>query len=677
MCRPVGTVADDSWCRHHGASTRGSAVGTHQAGLAEPRTSMSAAFASLPLAALSQSETVFELGLIAVLAAAAPLLAQLLRLPSILLLLALGFGAGTVGALDPDALLGEELISATVSIAVGIILFDAGLDLDIRKLTSSVGHVAARLVTVGILTTWATGTIAALLLFDLSWQVALVLGAVLVVSGPTVVGPLLAFIRPSKQVNSVLKWEGTLADPMGATLGVLVFNAVIAGQARAGEEFAQFLLAIGIGVGFGVLGAALVLIWAEWFGPDQSQAVSGTLMFVVAMVVCADLLRDDTGLITGLVIGMVLVNRPPRGIDPRGLVIESAKLRRAWRARIATLTTFLIGTLFIILSAQVTPHQIREIGWVSLAFVAVLVFFGRPLAVTLSTIRSSFKLRERAFIAWMAPRGIVAAATSTTFALGLSQACVGGGSDKLVPIAFMVIVATALIYGLSGAPVARALGVAQTGPGGVLLLGADPVGRAIGGALHRDGLTVLIWTQNDEYAEAAEADGLSVYRGDPIRDSETDLPSELDELEYALIVGADDALNAMVATDLAEYFGRNRVFQLPVTGSRASDFYMRAQPLFDEAATHAELAGRIGDGAAIETVTVTASRGRSIGGYAGTDGIPMFVVTPGQRLQVLASGDQPTLVSGQELIGLVSPAPTTARTDRSAETHVLKNDQPQ
>jgi len=626
-----------------------------------------AVLSSLPLATLSQSRTLFELGLIVVLAAAAPLLAQVLRLPSILLLLALGFGAGAVGALDPDTLLGQKLISATVSIAVGIILFDSGLDLDIRKVTSTVGDVAARLVTLGILVTWATGTVASHLLFDLSWQIALVLGAVLVVSGPTVVGPLLAFIRPSKEINSVLKWEGTLADPMGATLGVLVFNAVIAGQASAGTEVAQFLLAIGIGVGFGLIGALFALIAAAWFKPDQSQAVTGTLMIVVTVVVCADLLRDDTGLITGLVMGMALANRPPRGIDVRGLAIQSGKLKRAWRARIATLTTFLIGTLFIILSAQVTPHQIREIGWVSLAFVAVLVFLARPVAVAVSTFRSAFTLRQRAFIAWMAPRGIVAAATSTTFALGLTHAGIGGGSDKLVPIAFIVIVATALIYGLSGAPVARALGVAQTGPGGVLLIGANPVARAIGGALHRRGLGVVVWTQNDEHGDAAEKDGLSVYRGDPVEDAAADLPSELDEVEYALVVGADDALNAMVATDLAEYFGRNRVFQLPVTGSRASDFYMRAQPLFDKAATHEELSTRIDAGAEIETVEVTASRGSNAGGYVGAGGIPMFVVTPGQRLQILVSGDTPTLVAGQELIGLLSTGHATAH-DGAAQT---------
>ena len=163
--------------------------------------------------ALTQSETLFELGLVAVLAAAAPLIGRVLRLPSILILLALGFGAGAVGALNPNELLGQELISAVVSVAVGIILFEAGLGLKRRKLTGAVARVSRRLVTLGILVTWAIATVTAYLVFNLSFEVALVLGAVLVVSGPTVVGPLLDFIHPSKKVNDVLMWEAPWPTP--------------------------------------------------------------------------------------------------------------------------------------------------------------------------------------------------------------------------------------------------------------------------------------------------------------------------------------------------------------------------------------------------------------------------------------------------------------------------------
>ena len=171
-----------------------------------------------------------------------------------------------------------------------------------------------------------------------------------------------------------------------------------------------------------------------------------------------------------------------------GFRIESAKLVRAWRARISVISTFLIGVLFIILSAGVSPEEIRDLGWVCLVFVAVLVLVARPLAVALSTLGSSLKANERAFIAWMAPRGIVAAATSTTFALGLSQAGVGGGAERLVPITFVVIVTTALLYGLSGRPVARVLGFSRTGPGGVLIIGASSLERAIAVALSQRGV---------------------------------------------------------------------------------------------------------------------------------------------------------------------------------------------
>jgi NhaP-type Na+/H+ or K+/H+ antiporter len=607
------------------------------------------------LAKLSESRTLFELGLVIVLAAAAPLVARVLGLPSILLLLLFGFGAGAIGALDPNALLGENLISAVVSVAVGIILFDSGLDLNFREVARGAERVVRRLLTVGIAVTWAVGAIAAYLLFDLSWEVAIVLGAVLVVSGPTVVGPLLDFIRPSKAVNNLLKWEGTLADPLGATLGVLTYQAVIAGQASAGEEIAEFFLAVGIGAGFGLAGAVLAIAWARWFRPSQSQAVSGVLLIVVAMVVGADLLRDDTGLITGLVMGAIIANRLPAGIAPTGVRIELKKLASAWRGQIALLATFLIGVLFIILSARVSPDDIGELGWVSLAFIAVLVLLGRPLAVALSTLRSSLQLRERAFLAWMAPRGIVAAATSSTFALGLNQAGVGGGAEKLIPITFVVIVATALIYGLTGSPVARALRVSSTGPGGVLLVGANPPARSIAGALSDRGLTVVLWTSDDEGARAAQAEGLAIYRGALLEDADADAPTELDEVETALLVSDDDALNAIAADDLSDHFGAGNVYQVaPGGGEEQAGFYTRTRVLFDDAATYDELASRLEAGASVAVHGPATEGGEDVLGRLGASGIPMFIYTPDQDLHVLTAGERPTLEPGQELIGLTS-----------------------
>jgi hypothetical protein len=260
----------------------------------------------------------------------------------------------------------------------------------------------------------------------------------------------------------------------------------------------------------------------------------------------------------------------------------------------------------------------------------------------------------------MAPRGIVAAATSSTFALGLSQAGIGGGAEELIPITFIVIVATALIYGLSGGPVARALGVASAGPGGVLMIGASPVGRAIGRGLQARGLNVVLWTANDEFARAAEADGLTLYKGDPTQDATETTPSELDGLVYALAVGDDEALNAMVATDLSEYFGPEHVFQLPVSDKRAADFLSRVPILFDASATHEALLSRIEAGAEVSVAEPAGANGGAGRTQLGADGIPMFIHTPGKHLQILITGDRPAVEAGQELIGLIGSGRTPA-----------------
>jgi hypothetical protein len=459
---------------------------------------------------------------------------------------------------------------------------------------------------------------------------------VLVVSGPTVVGPLLDFIRPSRTASRVLKWEGTLADPLGATLGVLVFQAVLAGQASPGREILEFLLSIGVGAGLGLIGAAVALVWGRWFKPNESQAVTGILMIVVSAVVAADLLRDDSGLITGLVIGALLVNRPPRAVAPQGLVVESAKLVRAWRERIATTATFLIGILFIILSARVSPQDIGDLGWVSLAFVAVLVLVARPLAVSLSALGSTLRANERALIAWMAPRGIVAAATSSTFALGLTQAGVGGGAEKLIPITFVVIAGAA--FRRRARDRARA-----AGPGG----GRRDLGRR-------------------RWAHGSGRDWRSHrFPRRPTAAFSADLPPELEGIENVLVVTDDDGVNAMVAADLAEYFGRSHVYQLATGEEDESGFYIRAQVLFDASATYGELAARLEQGATVTGAKAQASAHADLGEEA----IPMFVLEAGAGLQILAAGNDPSPSPGDELIGLARPQASSNRPLRSGRRH--------
>ena len=220
-----------------------------------------------------------------------------------------------------------------------------------------------------------------------------------------------------------------------------------------------------------------------------------------------------------------------------------------------------------------------------------------------------------------------------------------------------MIVATALIYGLSGGPVARALGVASTGPGGVLLVGSSPVGRAIARALQGRGVTVVLWTANEEHAHAAETDGLTVYQSDPSENATETAPSDLDGLDYALAVSEDEALNAMTATDLSEYFGRGHVFQLPVGERRAAAFLARVPILFDASATHKELLARIENGGEIAVAGTAGANGETDPRAGlGANGIPMFLHTPGEALHVLAAGDRTVPHEGQELIGLITPS---------------------
>ena len=270
--------------------------------------------------------------------------------------------------------------------------------------------------------------------------------------------------------------------------------------------------------------------------------------------------------------------------------------------------------------------------------------------MALSSFGSTLKNNERAFIAWMAPRGIVAAATSSTFALGLSQAGVGGGSEKLIPIAFVVIVATALIYGLSGGPVAKALHVSRTGPGGVLIIGGSRLARTIARALNDRGVIAVIWTNDHELEQAARDEGLTVYTGDPTAVGSTLPPPELDDVESALVMTGDDGLNGMMSADLGQYFGHDRVYQLAPSGGDDVDFYVRSRVLFDDSATHDQLEARLGQGAVVDGLKVDSEHRPAVDDGA----IAMFVLTP-DALHIVVAGEGAEPGPGDELIRLAAP----------------------
>lgn len=381
-------------------------------------------------------------------AVASQLLAVRLRIPAIVPLLAAGalLGPYVIGAIDPDELFGD-LIDPFVELAVGVILFEGALLLRREDLTGGVGHVVLRLVTAGFFVTWALVSVTAAVVLDFDLRIAILLGAVLSLSGPTVVLPLLDHVRPTERVGAVLKWEGILIDPVGAIFAVLAFGAISTGTSEFRPD--EFALTVGAGAVVGL--AAATLTRQVLRSPLLSVHLesTGVLAVVLVAVALASELRADAGLVAAIAMGVALADR-------REQIEEKAP------DFMSTLTSLLIGILFVVLAARVDPSRVSDLGWEGLAFAAVLILAIRPLAALIGTVRSSLSPGERGLVAWMMPRGIVAAATASAFELSLVSQGVDG-AERLVPATFLVVVVTVLVYGLTARPVARALGVVRSG----------------------------------------------------------------------------------------------------------------------------------------------------------------------------------------------------------------------
>jgi NhaP-type Na+/H+ or K+/H+ antiporter len=495
---------------------------------------------------MSSDDVLLGLGLVLTLAVGAQLVARLLRLPAIVVLLPTGFAAGAAtDVVQPAQLLGD-LYQPFVSIAVGVILFEAGLRLSIRLVASDARKLVARLVLLGGLVTWlAVALTTALLEPGMDQRVALLIGAILVVSGPTVVLPLLSFVRPVPKVRALLTWEGVLVDPVGALLGVLVFHAAASGgHWRPGE----MMLSIVVGLGVAVVASLLLrslLLEAQRRAPRQVVPV--TLAVVVGALVAADLVRDDAGFVATTTMGMVYANQ--RVIDT-SLMVDFQQ----------TLVQLLVGVLFILIAASVSPDDVVDVLPQAMALVAVMVLVIRPAAVALATRRAGLPLRERAFLAWMAPRGIVAGASASAFALQLTQDQVAG-AEQILPVVFVVIFGTVAIYGLTAAPVARRLGVAGSGGRLALVVGGHEWALRVAAALQEAGIGVRMWTGDAREREAARAAGVEADRGRMMVDAIT-REAELDEVTDAFLLTRSDDFNALAAAELRVELGHQHVHRL-------------------------------------------------------------------------------------------------------------------
>jgi len=477
-------------------------------------------------------------------AAAAGMVAQIaarhLRIPGIVVLLAVG------AALGPDLLgwvqprdLGSGLF-AIVDIAVAVILFEGGLNLRISQLRREQAAIR-RLVTWGALVTLAGGSAAAHLLLGWGWQQAILFGSLVTVTGPTVVGPLISELRLKTRPATVLEAEGVLIDPIGAILAVLVLSIALepeAGALAGGQDLAT---RVGVGLVAGVAAAYALagLLKAQRILPEEYVNV-----FVLAAVLllfqgCEELV-SHSGILAVTVAGVVLGNLP-------------AAVDRDLREFKDQLTVLLIGLLFVLLAADVRFAELYDLGWMGLGVVAVLVVVVRPLGVWLCTLGTELSLRERLFIAWVAPRGIVAAAVASLVASALESSGIPGGGE-IRAMVFVTVAGTVTLAGLTAAPVAGWLGVRLPGRDTVAILGAGQLGLALARELHSAGTPVVFIDSNPQNCRHVEEAGFVVVYGNALRE-QTLRRARIERVESVVALTANDTLNGVFVERARTLFG--------------------------------------------------------------------------------------------------------------------------
>ena len=594
---------------------------------------------------MTTAQILIGFGLIILLAVGSQVLASRLRIPALIVLLPAGFTAGALtGDVNPQHLLGASF-QPLVSLSVAVILYDAGLGLDLRKLKGHTRKVVIRLIVLGVLITWVLAAAVAAPLLGMSRGAAVMLGIILVVSGPTVVGPLLGFVRPTERLQRVLIWEGSLIDPVGGVLGALVFHAVSASTSKGpGSQLAQFLLSVAVGLAGGVAGAALLWLLLRKLRLGEVLGTNAQLAAVVAVAAGCDALRDDTGLIAAIFMGLALANM--RGFD-----------MPARRPFFETLVQLIIGVLFISISATVTPQSLRHLILPTLVLVAVLVIAARPVAAFAATLKTDLPKGERAFIGWMAPRGIVAAATASTFGAGLAAKGIGGAA-KILPATFLVIVATVTLYGLTAAPVARRLRVGRPDRTRPLLVGGDAWVIDLGLALRSAGLEVLMWAALDGQREQISQAGLELAPGELLA-AATGRGARLEGITAVLLLTDEDDFNALAAVLLPTSVD-GRVYRLapqrPSHGVVAP--YTGGEILFRKDLTRRAVTDRYADGARI---TVQRADGAPAAAhdtpFAGHD--LLFLVRADGHLAAVTQDDTPVPRAGDTMVSL-GPVPVPA-----------------
>ncbi|HEY9564586.1 MAG TPA: cation:proton antiporter [Nocardioides sp.] len=564
------------------------------------------------------------LALVVVLGVVAQIVAWRIKLPSILLLLVIGFGLGQL--VSPEEVLGRAVLFGGVNIAVGVILFEGALSLKWRQVRD-LGKPVWRLCSVVVMITWGLISAAAALV-GFEPEVALLVGAILVVTGPTVIAPILRQLRPTRRVSSLLRWEGIVVDPIGAVLAVLVFQGVLAGGGGEAVPALVLILLKTLVVAFGIalpLGWALDQLMRRHAIPDFLHGVTFLAAAVGAMV-GSNALQSESGLLTVTVLGVFLGNR-------RGLHLEHVAEFKEH------LQVLFVGGLFIVLAGRVSPQQIADVAPQALVFLLLLVIVVRPASIALGLLGTKVTRDEKRLLSFMAPRGIVAAAVTSIFALEFAHSAdeaaeeaekasgeeaqqllarsqdlahLADQASQMVPLVFIVIVCTVAIYGLGVGRLAERLGLANTSPQGVLFVGGQQWIVDAAKVLDESGITTLVVARDYAKLSRARMAGLTTETANILSDYAV---KDMDLAGIGSLIACTDSdeVNATAAREFAHVLGRANVYQLRREETedatkdkrRRAASHLNARTAFTPTASHEEFTRMVASGMTVKRTRLT------------------------------------------------------------------------
>ncbi|MFC4410727.1 cation:proton antiporter [Chungangia koreensis] len=564
--------------------------------------------------------------------------------PSIVIMSLAGILIGPVfGMVNPQEVLGD-LYSPIISLAVALILFEGSTSLDIREL-KGISKSVYRIVTFGTFIAWIAGSLAAHFIAGLSLEISFIIGGLFVVTGPTVIIPLLRQAKLKPRVSTILKWEGIIVDPIGPLLALFAYEIIKITSAESFSfgDFIPFfsgaLMAALLGF---LIGIAVSYIVGKGLIPEYLKTPI-IFCFVLISFTASEVIMHETGMLAVTIMGLTLA-RSKKYLHSLGSIGHFME----------NISILLTSTVFILLTASLTRDQIMEIfTWPIMIFVIAMLIIVRPLSIWISTIGTEMTLEERTLVGWIAPRGIVALVVSGYFASLLLRDGYQNASI-LTSLTLALVFLTVCFHGFSLGPLARKLHLSTDGSAGVLIVGASSFSVAFANHLKEMGVNVLIADTSGDRLYRAQDLGIHTYYGE-ILSEHSDFEIDMTPYDSILAMKGDAAYNALVCQSYMPEFGYHNTFSLPVSTKRP-EFKeiapaLKANILFGEEETFNELNKKINTGYSLETIEVQAKETIKKDNML-NHGIPLCMKNKNGVLNFVTLKEKISLEKGDQLVVL-------------------------